>query len=167
MRIRNSTRALLATAAIGVLSLGAGSIAHARDVYWSVGVASPGVNLGLSNAPPVLQHRPGVVLPPQVYYSQPPVYYGQPPVYYSQPPVYSGPPRLVYGAPQVVYVQPQVVYQPQPYYVQSAWAPPVVYRNWGQRDHGHYGHHGHGYRDDRRGFNDGQRGDDHRGRGHR
>ena len=160
MQIYHPICALLASSTISALALLVGTSAQAREVYWSVGVASPGVILGVSNAPPVLQHRPVVALPPQVYYSQPPVYYGQPPVYY-------GPPRLVYGAPQVVYVQPQVVYQPQPYYVQSGWAPPVVYRNWGQRDHGHHGNHGHGYLDDRRGFNDGQRGNDHRGWGHR
>ena len=167
MRIYHPNCALLASSAVSALALLVGTGAQAREVYWSVGVASPGVTLGVSNAPPVLQHRPVVALLPQVYYSQPPVYYGQPPVYYSQPPVYYSPPRLVYGAPQVVYVQPQVVYQPQPYYVQSGWAPPVVYRNWGQSDHRHHRNHGYGYRDDRRGFNDGQRGNDHRGWGHR
>ena len=44
----------------------AASQAHARDVYWSVGVNGPGVTIGASNAPVVVH--------------QPPAYYYAPPV---------------------------------------------------------------------------------------
>jgi hypothetical protein len=81
----------LATLAAGAWALSAmGSQAHARsDVHWSIGVNSPGVVVGVSNAPPV-------------YYAPPPVYYGPPPVYYAPRPIYYGPPP-VYYAPRPVY----------------------------------------------------------------
>ena len=47
--------------------------AQARDVYWNVGVGSPGVAVGFGNAP--------------VYVAPAPVYYAPPrPVYYAPPP---------------------------------------------------------------------------------
>jgi hypothetical protein len=81
----------LATLAAGAWALSAmGTPAHARsDVHWSIGVNSPGVVVGVSNAPPV-------------YYAPPPVYYGPPPVYYAPRPIYYGPPP-VYYAPRPVY----------------------------------------------------------------
>ena len=58
--------AMAALAASGwALSAGA-SQAHARDVYWSVGVNSPGVSVGVSNAPP-----PRVVVHPRPVYVEP------------------------------------------------------------------------------------------------
>ena len=132
MKIHRSVRAMAALAAVGATALGASGAAQARDVFWSVGVASPGVQVGVSNAPPVVYQRP--VFVPQ------PVYYGQP--------------QVVYTQPQVVYTQPQVVYQPQPYYVQSAWAAPVYYPGWGARQHWRHGRWDRG--DERRGFNDGR-----------
>jgi hypothetical protein len=95
-------------------------------VYWSIGVSSPGVQLGVSNA--------------QAYY---PVY-DTPQVVYQQPQVIYQQPRVVYQQPQVVYVQPRPVFvQPRPlYYTQPApvyYAPPT-YR------HPHHGwHHTGGY----------------------
>jgi hypothetical protein len=67
----------LATLAAGAWALSAmGSQAHARsDVHWSIGVNTPGVVVGVSNAPPV-------------YYAPPPVYYAPPPVYYAPRPIY-------------------------------------------------------------------------------
>ena len=88
---------------LGLATLGA---AHARgnDVYWSVDVGSPGMAVGVGNAP-------------RVY--APPVYVAPPPVYVPPPPVYVPPPR------PTVYVQPApppvVVYEPPyggPYYGQ-------------------------------------------------
>lgn len=73
-------------------ALAAGA-AQARDVYWSVGVSSPGVGAVFSNAPPVY------VAPAPVYYAPPP------PVYYVEPaPVYYAPPRVVYRPAPVYYV---------------------------------------------------------------
>ncbi|MCW5653500.1 hypothetical protein [Hydrogenophaga sp.] len=81
-----------------------GSQAHARsDVYWSIGVNSPGVAVGVSNAPPVYYAPPPVYVAPRPVYVAPrPVYYAPPPVYYAPPPVYYAP-RPVVVAPRPVY----------------------------------------------------------------
>lgn len=59
-----------------------GTAANARqDVYWSVGVGTPGVVVGASNTPPVVYPAPRVIYPaPQVVYQQP-----YPVVVYPQP----------------------------------------------------------------------------------
>lgn len=69
-------------AAAGVVLLGAATLGEARadNVYWSIGVHSPGVNVGVSNAPPV-------------------VVYPAPRRYYPQPQVIVLPPQVVYGVP--------------------------------------------------------------------
>ncbi|MDP2818710.1 MAG: hypothetical protein Q8O29_10640 [Polaromonas sp.] len=137
----SSARTLLmagGAAALSVAALGFSSGAHARgDVSFSVGVAPPGVVIGVSNAYPV--------------YTSP--VYGQPVYGYHQQPVYS-------YQQQPVYVQPQPVYRPHPIYVQAPvyLAPPPVYYRDGHhyRDegHGHRGHrsqgrrHGNGHGDD-------------------
>ena len=85
----SSTRSFLGMlAAAGVaLALAVGAApAQARDVYWSVGVNSPGVAVGVSNG-----GYPVYVAPAPVYYAPPPpprpVYYTAPaPVYYAPPP---------------------------------------------------------------------------------
>ena len=161
MKNQRSVYALAAVAALAVSAWGMSGAAQARDVAWSIGVASPGVQFGVSNAPQVVYRQPVyapqavvVVQPQPVYYGQAQVVYGQPRVLYGQPQVIYGQPSVVYGQPQVVYGQPQVVAAPQPYYVQSGWAPPVYYRSWGPR------HRWHGERwdehDQRRGFDDGR-----------
>lgn len=78
------------SAAAGVLLLGAAALGDARadNVYWSIGVHSPGVNVGVGNAPPV------VVYPaPRRYYQQPPVVVLPPRVVYAVPHGHRGPPR--------------------------------------------------------------------------
>lgn len=146
MKSSRSVYSLAAAATLAMAALGAGTAAQAGDVFWSVGVASPGVQVGVSNAPPVVVHqRPVIVYPqPQVVYAPPPV------VYYPQP---------VYQQPQVVYQQPQVVYQ-QPYYTQAGWIYPGYRYGW-DKHHGHDNRHGGWDRDEH-----GDR-DDHRGRGPR
>ena len=135
----------MAALAAGAWALSAGmSTAHAKDVYFSVGVNSPGVSVGVSNLPPprVVHRRP-------VYVQQAPVivHPGYRPVYHNN-----------YG-----YVRPVVV-APQPVYVQGGgWGyrgdrydrrdDRRYYRN--DRRHGNYGH-GHGHRNDHR------KGHDHR-----
>ena len=110
MKIHRSAGSLVVIAALGASALGVGA-AQAREVFWSVGIASPGVQLGVSNTPQMLYQRPVVVVPQPVYYGQPqPVYYGQ---------------------PQLVYAQPRVVYAPRPNYVGSGWAQPD--RSWRPR----------------------------------
>lgn len=88
----------LAALAAGAWALSTiGSQAQARsDVHWSIGVHTPGVVVGASNAPPVYYG------PPPVYYRPPPVYYQPRPIYYAPPPVYYGPPPGYY-APRPVY----------------------------------------------------------------
>lgn len=112
--------------AAGVWALSAGaSTAHAADVYWSVGVQSPGVQLGVSNAPPapVYVHRPR----PQAVYVQP-----TPVVVY---PGY----RHVRPVVQVVR-EPVVVYQNAPQYVVvDPWRAGIGRGYDGRRDR-HDGH---------------------------
>jgi hypothetical protein len=87
----------MAAAAGVALTLAVGAApAQARDVYWSVGVNSPGVTVGASNGYPMYSAPPVYVAPAPVYYAPPPprpVYYAPPaPVYYAPPPpvVYRG-----------------------------------------------------------------------------
>lgn len=114
MKIQRSVFSLVAVAALGVSALSLSSAAQARDVAWSVGVASPGVQIGVSNAPSVFYRQP-VYVPQTVYYN---------------------PPQVVYVQPQVIYA-PQPYYAAQPYYVNSGFATPVYYGGWGARHRGH------------------------------
>lgn len=121
-RSLSSTRAmLLAGAVLSVAAMGFSTGAHARgDVSFSIGIATPGVVIGASNAYPV--------------YTSPA--YGQPVYGYQQQPVYV--------QPQPVY-RPHPIYVQAPIYV----APPPVYYRGGHhyRHPGNQGHgNGHGYR---------------------
>ncbi len=71
--------------AVLLVSLAGAGAAGAADVYWSVGVHSPDVHVGVSNTPPVVvSTRPVVVhAPPRVVYAPPPVV-----VYHPAHPVY-------------------------------------------------------------------------------
>ena len=116
MKVKRSVYALAGTASLAVFALGASTTALAGGVYWSVGLSSPGVQLGVFN--------------PQPVYVQPQAVYVQPQPYYAQP-------RPVYVQPQVVYTQPRPVYvQARPDCVQ----PQVVYDGWNHPRHGW--HHG-------------------------
>jgi hypothetical protein len=66
-----------------LMSLAGAGAAGAADVYWSVGVHSPGVHVGVSNTPPVVvSTRPVVVhAPPRVVYAPPVVVYHAHPVH--------------------------------------------------------------------------------------
>ncbi|MFC5519488.1 hypothetical protein [Polaromonas jejuensis] len=83
-----------AAATLAVAAMGFTGAAQARDnVFWSVGIGSPGVGVNVGNAFPV--------------YVQPqPVYVQPAPVYVQPAPVYVQPRPYYYGSPQVVYVQP-------------------------------------------------------------
>jgi hypothetical protein len=90
--------ARLAASGLALAALMAAGAAQARgDVYWSVGVNSPGVALGVASAPPVYVAPPPVYYapPPPVYVAPRPVYYGPPPVYYAPRPVYRAAPPVV------------------------------------------------------------------------
>lgn len=102
-------------AACALAAIGFTASAQARDnVYWSVGVGSPGVSVGVTNARPVFA---------QPVYAQP--------VYVQQQPVYV--------QPRPVYVQPEPVYvQPRPYYVQQEPVYVVPERHHWHRSHHQY-----------------------------
>lgn len=103
-----SAWAFAGAASLGLLALSASTAALAGDVYWSVGLSSPGVQLGVFSPQPVY-------VQPQPYYAQPQPYYVQTQPVYSQPQVIYTQPRPVYVQPRPVYVQPRPVYaQPQP-----------------------------------------------------
>lgn len=77
----------MAAVAAVTLCLGAGAAhAHGGNVYWSVGVSSPGVHVGVASAPPMVVYPPVMMAPPPVAYMParpvaylPPAYYGPPP----------------------------------------------------------------------------------------
>jgi hypothetical protein len=87
MNTKFSVSTLASVACVAALTLGASGAAQAQDdIFWSIGMASPGVRIGISNAPAV------VVQPP--IYVQPRPYYVVP-----RPVVYMPPPPVVYGYP--------------------------------------------------------------------
>jgi hypothetical protein len=115
----------LGTACAGFVLAVAGQAAHARgDVYWSVGVNSPGVALGVSNAPPV------VVAAAPMYYAPAPVYVAPAPRYYGPRPIYVTPGAHYYGPPRGMGPRPGRYFDGPP-------------RGYGHK-HGHK--HRHGYR---------------------
>lgn len=139
MKIHRSASSLVAVGALALAAVGMASSAQAGDVYWSIGVNSPGLQVGVANGAPMVLMQPPI-------YSQPYPYpvYREPRVVYRQP-------RVIYEEPrQVVYVRQAPVFIAQPQYVRSEWK-----------------HRGHRHGKDRfesRHFDD--RGSRHRGRGH-
>ena len=129
MKINRSVSALVVAASVAVAALGLTGAAQAQNVYWSVGVSSPGMQLGVANGPPVM-----VVQQPMYEPVYQPVYQ---PVYRAPRPVYVAPPP----PPPVVYVQPAPVYMAPPQYIQA---------DWGYPDHGRRWHHGHGHHESER-----------------
>lgn len=118
-------------ATLAFAAMGFSGLSQARDnVYWSIGVGSPGVGVNVGNAYPV--------------YVQPqPVYVQPAPIYIQPQPVYTQP-RLdyFYGQPQVVYVQPA------PY----GWnRENNGYRGYEGYGGGHDRHHEHGEHKEHRG----------------
>lgn len=124
-----ATRGLvLLTLAAGAWALsGTATQAQARDnVYWSIGVNSPGVSVGVSNAPPVV--------------------YGYPSYGY---PVYDPRPVVVYPRPVIVHPRPVVVQSYPVYAYPPQWRHDRPPKHW--RKHGYQRGYQHGYRDGRRG----------------
>ncbi|HAL40367.1 MAG TPA: hypothetical protein DCP03_20630 [Polaromonas sp.] len=117
-----------AAATLAVAALSFAGAAQARDnVFWSVGVGSPGVELNVGNAMPVYVQPQPVYIEPQPVYMQPaPVYYQPQPVYGVPQPVYYGRPHERHGRHDGYYVQ-----RPRPMYGQGY--APVYY----QREGGH------------------------------
>ena len=103
LKANRSMRSLVGAGAavtLAVAALGFAGAAQARDnVFWSVGVGSPGVEVNVGNS------LPFYVQPQPIYVQPAPVYVQPAPVYY---------PRPVYVQPQPVYVQPAPVYYGRP-----------------------------------------------------
>ena len=78
-------------AVLAVATLGLAGAAHADNLTWSLGLSSPGVVVGVSNAQPVYVQPQRVYVQPQPVYVQPQVVYQQPQVVYVQPA-----PRVIY-----------------------------------------------------------------------
>jgi len=107
MKIDRYVSSLAMAAGVAIAAVGFAGAAQAQDVFWSVGVNSPGVQLGASNARPVYA-QPVYVQPQQVYVA-------------SQP---------------MVYMQPSPHYVAQPRYVQAEWPRYGYQREWRHgRDH--------------------------------
>lgn len=73
----------------GALAWAFSAPAQARDnVYWSVGIGSPGVDVSVGNAVPVYVQPQPVYVQPRPLYVQPPPVYVQPwpPYYYREAP---------------------------------------------------------------------------------
>ena len=108
MKINLSASSLVAVGALALAALGMASSAQAGDVFWSIGVNSPGLQVGVANGAPM-------VLVQQPVYIQPYPVYREPRVVYRQP-------RFVYEEPrQVVYVRQAPVFIEQTQYVRSEW----------------------------------------------
>ncbi|MDB5743842.1 MAG: hypothetical protein JWR68_2157 [Polaromonas sp.] len=89
-----------AAAALAIAALGFAGGAQARDnVYWSVGVGTPGAVVNVGNV--------GSVYPQPVYVQPAPAYYGPSPVYVR--------PAPVYVRPAPVYIAPQPIYYSRPH----------------------------------------------------
>ena len=96
-----SLSAWVAAASVAVLACAATGAAQARgNVYWSAGVAVPGVVVGVGNGYSVY------TTPGPTYYAPPPVYYPAPAAYYAPPPVYYPPQSGYYPPPPAAYYPP-------------------------------------------------------------
>lgn len=86
--LKLASTTVLATAALfGAASASAGT-------SWSLGIAAPGVAIGINDPGPVYYE------PAPVYSRPAPIYYQPaPPVYYRPPPAYYAPPAPVYYEP--------------------------------------------------------------------
>jgi hypothetical protein len=114
---RNIAKVMAATALlIGVA--GFVSSARADNIHWSIGLGSPGVTIGMTNARPL-----PIFVQPQPYYGQGAPVYMQPGAIYSQ---------------QVpIYVRPAPIYR-------SGWAPQGRGYGTGQRHDRRPDHRGQG-----------------------
>ena len=111
-----------AAATLAVAAMGFAGTVHARDnVFWSVGVGTPGAVVNVGNVGSIYQPQPVYVQPQPVYVQPQPVYVQPQPVYFQPQPVYSQPAPVYYEQrpqfvrPAPIYVAPQPVYYGRPY----------------------------------------------------
>lgn len=92
MQRNRSLFAAAAAAIVALAGLAMSPAAQARsDVYWSVGIGSPGVSIGASNAYPVYTAPAPVYVQPAPVYVQSSPYYRAAPVYVQPAPIYWNP----------------------------------------------------------------------------
>lgn len=152
MKNINSASSLVAVATLVLGGLGIAATAQAGDVYWTVGVSSPGVQVGVGNGGRYGTYPPAYVQPYPVYV--------QPYSGYTQP-------YPVYVAPNpVVYVRPAPVYVTQYQYAPVEWQRPGPGWRHGHRHHPHNQYDSGGYDRDggysREGGRDGRHAGHHR-----
>ncbi len=103
MKINRPASFLGVAASLALVALTLAGSAQAQNVYWSVGLSSPGVQVGLSSAPlvPVQRFYQAVYQPvyqpvQRVYRFEPPVVLVPRPVIYMRPaPALVMPPQLI------------------------------------------------------------------------
>ena len=119
MKINRSVSSLVVAASVALAALGGVGSAQAQNVFWSVGMSSPGVNVGLSNALPMYQ-----------------------PVYQESYPVYVAP-------QPVVYLRSAPAYRVAPRFIQADWRYAGNGRRWqhGQQQRHEGERSGHGHQD--------------------
>ena len=130
MKSINSASSMVAVVTLVLGGLGAAATAQAGDVYWTVGVSSPGVQVGVSNGWRYGTYQPAYVQPYPVY--------NQPYSVYTQP-------YTVYEAPNVVYVRPAPVYVTQYQYAPVEWQRSGPGWRQGHRHHPHNQYNSGGY----------------------
>lgn len=124
MKNMRSAASLVAVAALTLAGMGATAVAHAGgNVYWSIGLSSPGVQVGVGSGVPYVVHQPVYVQPYPVYIEPRPVYVQPRPVYIEPRPV--------------IYVRPAPVHFAPPEYIQSNWQRPGPGWRQGHRHHRH------------------------------
>src|SRR5450830_683097 len=84
-----------AAATLAIAAMGFAGAAQARDnVFWSVGVGTPGMAVNVGNVGSVyVQPQPVYVQPAPVYYQPEPVFVRPAPMYVQPQPVYYGRPH--------------------------------------------------------------------------
>jgi hypothetical protein len=122
MKNSRSAASIPVSAAASLLAFASIGDAQAQDVYWSVGLSSPGMQVAVNSALPVRV---------------------APPVFIQ--------PRPVYVAPRhPIYMRPLPVFVPPPRYFRSDWRYPGHHRGWQLGEQrGEIERHGHAARDGR------------------
>lgn len=114
-QIRRSFGSIIARAGMATAAIAAGGGALATDISWSVGIASPGFQVVVAQAPPVVVYQPVVVVQQ---------------------------PRVPVHRPVVAHVvQPQVIHTRAPVFVDGHGHRVVVARDFGRRGHGYENKH--------------------------
>jgi hypothetical protein len=110
MKNSRSVASFLVSVATSLLALANSGAAQAQDIHWSVGLSSPGVQVGVSSAIPVVVH---------------PAHH---PLYRQPPPVYVAPRPMVY-------VRPVPVFVPPPHFIRADWRYPGHRHGWQYQRH--------------------------------